>query len=505
MTGTGALLVGLVLGGCGTTVPLSDRAEAGSLGTDGRSAGDLGAAEAGSGTSAAPGGSPSQDVGAAQDPGAAAGAQGGAGTGSAGSDATSGQRSRSAPVPSGAITIGFVYLKNAQQQVSAVGAKNLVPDMRAGEEALVRDLNAHGGLNGHHVRPVFTPFNATSSAPADEWQRICTTFTQDSRVFAAVVPAINDPSFSRCLSKGGVVEVSTLLTTEGQADFAAAPLLVEPASFNLDRLAEIEPRQLVAQGWLSNRDDAGVGVDPKPKVGVVVFDKAGFREAYERHLKPTLAGLGAPVADVEYVGDSAEALSSQMPNVVLRFAQDGINHVTFLTSTGLAPGLFLVHATQQQFKPRYGFSSQDAMGVVIEDLPDPKGQLHQSVLAGWFPQADVKDYNTPENAQPRQAACLALMRQNQVQESDGNSAGIDGYMCDSVWFLRDALRAGGAAVSTQSFMTGVDRLAGAYQPATTFATFLSRARRDGASQIRHASFAEQCTCFSYTSRGIRVS
>jgi len=486
---------------------LSDRVESSRLGGPGAGTGVPGAA---TGSAGVPGSGDSSTglVGTAPASGSAgvAGAgQGGTGSVATGSTGASASSAWSAAVPAGPITIGFVYLKNAQQQLSSVGAKNLVPDMKAGEEALVNDLNAHGGLNGHQIRAVYAPFDASSTTPANEWTNICTAFTQDTHVFAAVVPGSNDPAFARCLSRANVIEVSTLLTTEGQADFAAAPLLVEPASFNLDRLAEIEPRQLVAQGWLANRDDAGVGIDPKPRIGVVVFDKPGFREAYANHLKPAFAALGAPVVDVEYVGDSADALGSQLSSIVLRFAQDGINHVTFLTSTGLAPGLFMLHATQQQFKPRYGFSSQDGIGVVIEDEPDPKGQLHQAVLTGWFPQADVKDYRAPENAQPRQSECLALMLRNRVQESDGNSAGIDGYMCDSVWFLRDALRAGGAAVSVESFLDGVDRLAGSYRPATTFATSVSRSHRDGGAQIRHAAFRESCPCFTYTSKGIPVS
>ncbi len=337
--------------------------------------------------------------------------------------------------PAGAVSVGLLWVSNAQSQIAAVGAKNLTPDMHAGEQALVDDLNTHGGLAGHRIVPVFHAFDDNATNLPVEWQKACTDLTQDHHVFAVLAPGLNDPAFSGCLARAGVIEVSALLTTEGKSDFAAAPLLVEPASMNLDRLADVEPRQLVAQGWLANRSDAPPGADPKPKIGVVAFDKPSFREAFDHHLKPAYAALGTPIAEEAFVGDTADQLGTQLPGIVLRFAQEGINHVTFLTSTGLPPGLFLIQATKQEYKPRYGFSSQDAMGVVIQDEPDPRGQLHQAASVGWFPEADVADYEAPGNAQPSQPRCLALMRAHQITASDGNSAGIDDYMCDSLWYL----------------------------------------------------------------------
>lgn len=496
-----------VLPACGTTVPLSSATSTESSAGGAGAAAGLNGPAGGSGPAAgATGlGGPSAVAGSGA---SAAPAEGSAGimpvTPAAGTSGTAANGWAGVAHASGPVSIGLLYAKNSQAAINAVGGSNQAPDMYTGMKALVADINAHGGLAGHRIIPVYYGLDATSTNAQAEYQAACTDFTQDHHVFAVAVPVVNDMTFSRCLSQAGVLEVSTELTTENQADFTAAPLLLEPDAINLDRLADIEPRQLIDQGWLANRDDAPAGTLPKPRICVLAFDTPAFREAYQNHLKSTYAQLGAPVYDVQFVSMDTGSLGSEIPQAVLKFEQDQCNHVTFLTTSGLAPGLFAIQASNEHYQPRYGFSSQDAMGVVIQDLPNPRAQLHQSLSVGWFPEADVADYESPANSQPAQPHCLALMRAHQVDAADGNSAGLDDYMCDSIWYLRAALAAEGGQLTVSAFFTGVDRLGSRFRPAVTFADALNAQRRDGLAEIRRAAFYDSCTCFRYTTQGMKI-
>jgi hypothetical protein len=194
---------------------------------------------------------------------------------------------------------------------------------------------------------------------------------------------------------------------------------------------------------------------------------------------------------------------SGMAGAVLELVQRGVDHVTFLTTTGFPPGLFMLQATKQGYRPRYGLSTQDAVAVVKQDLPDPRGQLHQSLIVGWFPEADVSDYEAVANSQPAQSRCLRVLASQGLRPTDANSTGLLDFDCDAVWYLEAAMTRGGG-ITASALMAGVTALGSSYQPAATFAVDTSR-RRDGVARVRLAGFIDACTCLRYISppRGLR--
>ena len=88
--------------------------------------------------------------------------------------------------------------------------------------------------------------------------------------------------------------------------------------------------------------------------------------------------LGRPVP----LGSTA----SQMPSVVLRFQQSGINRVLFLDNATIAI-LFTIQAGTQGYAPKYGLNTSANPALLQQNAP--ASGLRGAVGVGWQPAQDV--------------------------------------------------------------------------------------------------------------------
>ncbi len=408
------------------------------------------------------------------------------------------------------VSIGFYFSADAQEALDAAGAENQAPDFRAGAEVMVDAINADGGIAGHQIEPVYHGIQTLAPDRIAEDQAACTDFTQDHDVLAVVSGGPASEELSACLADAGVVLVYTGLTNDNEATFRDRPLLSEPISISLERLAQAEIDGLVAQDWLSHAPgSSGAAAELPVKLGVVVFDLPAFRDAYTEVLEPGYAAEGVPVSEVSFVTNEQAEMSGDINSTVLRFASAGVTHVTFLTASGFPPGLFMLGATAQDYRPRYGFSSQDPLQVVLPNLPDPEGQLLGAVGVGWLPFGDVVNPTDPDVAPPSYQRCADTLADGGVTAADANSSGLLSFICDGFWFLDAAFEAGTetddpAGLSAEIFVAGAESLGDAYEPASVHSTEVGPDRHDGVGSIRHIEFVEDCVCFRYTSEELPV-
>src|SRR5204862_3341269 len=93
--------------------------------------------------------------------------------------------------PAGAtVRIGIHTSKDLQAAYAAFGAKGAEGDLTPKIEKVVEWINAHGGMAGHRVVPVFhasDPLNGTFDA---EGQATCDDLVDDQHVFAVVSGAV---------------------------------------------------------------------------------------------------------------------------------------------------------------------------------------------------------------------------------------------------------------------------------------------------------------------------
>lgn len=457
---------------------------------------------------------PKSGAGQAQESGAAPGADSAAidaassggsrvGTGSAGGSAARGGRAGS-PTGAGAsaqaagthgatggkIVLGWEGLADTTSAaINSVGA-NASPASEKTQQveiqAIVSDLNARGGIGGRPVDVVFHYVDVTQGTANSRGQQSCEFFTADHPVFAVVMNANHNQSFSRCLAsrKTPLIDVSGSVLPNDQKDLdEQAPYLYLPIRVNLSRLgAYID--SLANQGFF----------DGNVKVGLLRYDWVTHQRARDQAIIPALARHGVKLSDdfafsvVQTVGDIGPA-STQAGSAVLRFKAEGINRILFLPTGWVLLTVFPPVAESQTYRPRYGLDSWESPNYLQANAP--KAQLHGAVGLGWEPIQDVDGNRALEilRTTPHWAQCSAAVRRAGVPE-DG------AWLCTPFLFLQEAIARGGS-VSAAGLRAGADKLGATPFSTATLGSSYGPGRYDGAGVGRNVAFDDGCGCFQY--------
>jgi hypothetical protein len=515
-----ALVGMLLLAGCGSTVQgAARRAQAAgrggddSLGVD--SSGDAGGPGGAGGASAA--GANGSGAGAGGS-GSAAGGQAGTrsgGPGGGGVAGGSGAAGNGPGVTDTTINVGVVYAVNSGAANATIGAPGITGgDEKANSDTLINDINAHGGVAGRKLVPVYAQLDATSPDTLDsQYQAACDTLTQDHKVF--VIFSGTNPVMIQCAHNRGVVALQTNLTESDSAIFRQFPYYAELNSLNLDRIAAAEVTGLQAEGyfsgWDANADRPGPG---KAKVGVVATDEPSFVGATNRTLLPALARAGYPVDPanvvtvprVERASDEG-AIAAAVSNAVLRFRSNGVEHVIIMEPSGVTSLLFANNADSQKWYPRYGVNSQNGLQALADSGAYPKSQLPGAVGVGWMPSLDITPaQNTDDGPYSNDARkrCISLYKAHGITFSDTNAKGIGMNDCNSYFFFQQVGNTIKGLLNRDIFFAAVNREGPAFKSVDTFATNFSPTQHDGAAAIRYWAFDAGCQCMTYKSGNIPV-
>ncbi|MHB8452768.1 MAG: type 1 periplasmic-binding domain-containing protein [Mycobacteriales bacterium] len=507
----GGVVTALLVAACGSTAPLAARqgagglaggsgvgAPAGGLGTGGASApgglpGAGGAISAAPGAASASGGTAAGGVGPAS--GAGEGAVGnGAGAGSVGSGGQPVTGSGAPGVTATTIEIGLPYANNAGAVNAAAGAGNLNPGNEQQDwQVLVDYLNAHGGIDGRRVVPVWYGFNADSSETTQQIeQAMCAAFTQDNHVFAVLTQA--DQTLAHCILASGAVMVGEDLALEESSFFTQYPYYVEPGGLALDRIVRAEIPQLVAEGYFGAH----------PKIGILTYDQPSFSQTVDQVMIPELASYGYrnPLVEESYYPTGSSGIgeeSASISSAELKFRSSGVDHVLFLEQAADLALFFMNDAASQDYHPRYGVNSQDGAETLASGGDVPASQIVGAEGIGWLPVIDLASY-TPSGPYGNAAArrCVALMQAGGVSVSGPDSEGVLFLDCDMAFFLQAALDAGGSTINRANFLAAVNGMGSRFTDAQTIATSFSPSQHDGVSEVYDYVYQSGCGCLNYT-------
>jgi hypothetical protein len=516
----GALLVcgAMLLAGCGSTAHLPPGASgAEGLGLAGPGGGTTTAGTASAGTaglaagsvgSAAGGAGGTSSSGAGSLPG---GSTGGGPTG--GGSTGGGSGSRPVGVSARQIEIGIPYAYNGTQANQAAGANGITQGDEQGEaQALINQINASGGILGHKLVPVWFPENALTTETTDQIaQSECQEFEQDHHVFAIFDGGTQ--IIEQCAQQAGAVEVNDDLSFSVARTFATYPSYFEVSMMDLNRIVLNEAQALQAQSyfaaWNATLGQADTSPGAAAKVGIITYDDPDFQYAVNDVLVPELRRLGhAPSsADVIYVTEPQSnsdlgTLSAETSNAILKFRQDGVEHVLIVDATGLITLEFLNDAQSQHYYPRYGWSSQNGPEALESPGDVPAAQMTGSMGIGWIPALDLSSADNPDNgpySNPARRACIALMTKDGYSFSDTNAESVALALCAQFAFLQAAIKAGGPVIDQAHFIAGADQLGGWSGAGDTFGNFIGSAQHDGAAYYRYYQWVPSCSCMRYTS------
>lgn len=420
-----------------------------------------------------------------------------------GRETVAGRRSKSIPGTKGIATgrgvsattirIGIAYRAKSgyDQEAEGAGAKDIAQgDGRAAAQAIIDDLNAGGGIAGRKIMPVYASFDIRQPFAA-EWQKLCSTFTEDHEVFAVVVDGnatAPEEILPSCLARSKTILINDVSIALDQLFFNRyAPYFYAPGEMRSERWA-IVIDQLVAAGYFGK----------SPKIGVLRFDTEPSERLLTRVIKPRLAHHNFRVEDdAAFVPPDSTAgigaLAAQASSVALRFRSKGITHALFLATTGPLLFVFTAAAESNGYRPRYGVTSTDE--PESNQNNDPPAQLRGAMGVGWQPAYDVAEEQDPKD-NPAQARCQNSLKKRAVNVPSRLFLFNVLAVCDGLFFLKATLDRAGA-LTPAGVRAAADRLGTAYQSPLTFATRFGPGRFDGVSAVRLLVFDEACGCFKY--------
>jgi hypothetical protein len=174
---------------------------------------------------------------------------------------------------------------------------------------------------------------------------------------------------------------------------------------------------------------------------------------------------------------------------VLKFRSAGVDHVMSSAIPGGIGVAFQPTAQSQDYHPRYGLTSYDAINGMAAD------QATNALAVGWW----LHDVNqAQEIANPTTKLCRSIFATNGSANIRSQELLAFAY-CDFMLLLHQtsqaldpAARLDGAALAQL-----LDRTGPSYASSRSLATVLRSAQRDGAAGLRALRFDLPCSCWKY--------
>jgi ABC-type branched-subunit amino acid transport system substrate-binding protein len=378
----------------------------------------------------------------------------------------------------GSVAIGIETFAGFQKAGNAFGATGglatQTAETQANAQFVVDYINSHGGLGGHKLVPVYHDTNIDSSETwdADE-QATCAAWTEDNHVFAGLSPEGFDyDTLMSCLAEKHTVLVRTSLNVYDQQYADHYPqLFYAPAALFGNRYA-IFVDTLASHAFFPTNSRVGIVRATWP---VEARAAQVIRSALAAHGLKVVDEVSVP--DETSTTDVANTLSS-FSSIVLRFRNEGIDHVLF-TQGPVFPLGFMTNAESQGYRPRYALTNQENLTFLQSNAPG--AQLQNASGITW---QDVPNFPL-ENAGYR--LCQAIHPE----------AVLNPY-CGMLLFIKAAFDRG-ASPTPASFAAAVQSLGTSFvSPQALVARFTPREYQDGEGAVRPFAWSRSCSCFNYT-------
>lgn len=391
------------------------------------------------------------------------------------------------------IRVGFIVLDQAG--VSSVtgnfGASGAATgDPKRQVAAIVKWVNDRGGVAGRKVEP-FTVVRDPSSDDDNQMEAICTKMTEDFKVFA-VVTNFTDQT-EACYAKrrtlllnDGVVSKSVLSQFN---PFVWVPgLLTSEAGY----VAFVD--SLVAQKWFQGAK----------KIGVVAFDRPSNVQTYKSLVLPRVKAAGFSDVETYWIkdGSNTSELQAAAQAAALRFKEKGVTNIFFMAPGAGAPLIFMQTAQSQGYFPRYGLSSYDSPGFILQASAPPT-QLRNSLGAGFNMIVDVDNANgDPYPSGVAEKECReALQSTGDSPPATRTTSAFAAFLCDGLFMLQAAGKNLKDTISVQSWGVAAEQLGTSFQASFSLpgGTRFGPGIRAGGQVYRFLAFIDTCNCFRYTS------
>jgi ABC-type branched-subunit amino acid transport system substrate-binding protein len=396
------------------------------------------------------------------------------------------------------VYIGVITANDIHQYVASLGYSLDPGSVEDDVNAIVKEINARGGLLGRRVVPLFHD-NRTAEAlanPEATAQANCTYFTQDVQVIGVVslLANIDTRNFRECMRKQQMPIFAMDFALHDDQSLRESGPHVFTQHANLSQLAKPWIQRLQAQGYFQGWNTTTGGPGPGPaKVGILGDDTA-VGQRFIARLSAQLKASGITVAQTFTYRDDVSSYGSSMSAAELSFAAAGVTHVFTAPPTAAATVIFMQDAEQQRYRQRYAMSSYLTPTQLALNVPP--AQLNGAVGIGWNPGIDVEDAQDPGS--PAQSACLATLARSGVTFTSSQR-----FAKTAAWALCDAIQipVAGAAragkLDPDGLFSGITGLGPRFPVSTAFRNFVTPSHRTITGSARDLKFVNACTCFAY--------
>jgi hypothetical protein len=221
-------------------------------------------------------------------------------------------------------------------------------------------VNAHGGIGGRKIVPVFHTFCPIGNAQA---LSLCTKFTEDDKVFAVLGNFVDFSGDAQtCLAKQHHTVLMTFQLTQAILDESPPGLILLPGS-SPERIDSVLISLLKKQGTLKDKKIAVLGETTSQKV-------------VKNSVEPEIKKLGIPTgttAILSISGSDTTAAQSQLDSFIERWKTENVSAV-YITGTQVA---------SQQFVEKLRGEMPDV--TLVSDIGDVLGFAQQEQHVGKKP------------------------------------------------------------------------------------------------------------------------
>jgi hypothetical protein len=399
---------------------------------------------------------------------------------------------QTAPGAHDPIQIGFITTTLGNAESFGFNTGQSYPD-RSAYDALVAEYNAHGGVAGHPIVPVYGETDTASSDFSSQFAAMCATFTQDNHVQAVIgYLVMYVPSFESCLAKAQVPHLYAGCQPGDLVDQEQIPTLIGTAhpTVNGNLLTALEGA--LRSGLLT----------ASTKLGVMLDTCANGDRAYTRTAEPWLKAHHVDYRTViidcaDGAGDVSD-MAAAVSSAELRFAQEGVNLV-------FAPGIelliFMANAESQHYEPDY----LGATGGAVIGANAPANQMRRFHGFGWVPAVDVDLRHQPYPQTAAQRACVGKLVKHGLRPAAYSDYMTAYATCDGIELYARALAASGST-QARGVVEGVLAALPSFVGSATYdgdAQATSH-QRGGPARYREYGWTDACSCLTYRGRVFAV-
>ena len=393
---------------------------------------------------------------------------------------------------SGPIEIGFVRTAVSNAAEFGVDFGETVSEASV-IEALVKEYNAHGGIAGRKIVPIYADTDTASNRWDADFAAACATFTQDHKVVAVLGYVFDfQPPLEDCLRAKGIPHLSTTFNVPDAATMRRYPLLEALATPRIERRSIAKIDGAIRDKVLTSRKRLGVVMDTCP----------GTERAWDTKVLPYLKSRGITPTAVERLScgqgssDNGRAIR-EIQNAILRMRSARIDTV-MPHSVSEGPGIFVfsVEAQAQRWTPTYIVSTLVNAAVLGSQMPpEQAANMHGY---GWMPAQDVPPSKWPPVSSSGKR-CIDMVRKQGLTPSSAVDYSFVLNTCEALFLYERALRVTNGSHDGRLVIGAIEAIGKTFTSALNLegGSFYSETAHDAPSRVRHFAWDGDCGCFTY--------